>query len=282
MALIPPFFVDCVVAIGIGDAEGKRTWVASGFLYGYLIGGADKKGYRVYLVTNRHVFEKLSKVYIRFNPQADEQARDFELDLKDQNGRLIWLAHPDPEVDVAVVPTNFAVLIEQGLQVGFFQNDQHVAPIEKMRDLGLTEGDFAYVLGFPMGLVGERRNAVVVRSGSIARIRDVLGKTNKQFLVDAFVFPGNSGGPVILRPEAIAIQGTQPHPTAYLIGVVQSYLTYEEAAVSVQTRRTRVVFEENSGLAAAHPVDFIDETIQVHLKALADQAPQKPKGEEKA
>src|SRR3989442_15973760 len=111
MALIPPFFVDCVVAIGIGDGDGKRDWVASGFLYGYLTGGADQKGYRVYLVTNRHVLENLSKVYIRFNPQADEQAREYELDLKDQNGRPIWLAHPDSEADVTVLPTNFAILI---------------------------------------------------------------------------------------------------------------------------------------------------------------------------
>ena len=27
--------------------------------------------------------------------------------------------------------------------------------------LGLTEGDFSYVLGFPMGIVGHHRNTVI-------------------------------------------------------------------------------------------------------------------------
>lgn len=91
-----------------------------------------------------------------------------------------------------------------------------------MKELEITEGDFAYVLGFPMGIIGDKRNTVIVRSGSIARIRDALAKVNPIFLVDAFVFPGNSGGPVISKPDAISIQGTKSQDAAYLIGIVQS------------------------------------------------------------
>ena len=45
MALIPPFFMDCVVAIGIESSGSGRQWVASGFLYGdYIVdAGAGKK-----------------------------------------------------------------------------------------------------------------------------------------------------------------------------------------------------------------------------------------------
>lgn len=157
------------------------------------------------------------------------------------------------------------------MKVAFFTSDQHVANIEKMNELGITEGDFAYVLGFPMGLIGGQRNTVVVRSGSIARIRDVLSKANQTFLVDAFVFPGNSGGPVVSKPEALSIKGTKSQNAAYLIGIVQSYVLYQDVAVSLQTKRPRVVFEENSGLAAVHPVDFIEETIQIHIKTAADK-----------
>ena len=45
---------------------------------------------------------------------------------------------------------------------------------------------------------------------------------NKEFLVDAFVFPGNSGGPVVSKPEALAITGTKSQDYAYLIGIVVS------------------------------------------------------------
>jgi hypothetical protein len=262
MALIPPFFTDCVVAIGTDDAEGERRWIASGFLYGHPLFDDAKRvaDYRVYLVTNRHVLAGLSRAYLRCNPQADKHAREFDLSLFEAD-KPLWFTHPDDEVDVAVMPINFDLLQESGMQVAYFQGDQHGATIDALNALGVTEGDFAYVLGFPMGLVGEHRNAVIVRSGTLARVRDLLARSSKIFLVDAFVFPGNSGGPVVLKPEAITIEGTKPQVAPYLIGIVQAYVPYQDVAVSLQTGRPRVIFEENAGLAAVHPVDFIIETI---------------------
>lgn len=268
MALIPPWHSDCVVAIGVDDDSGKRQWVASGFLYGHFLETEQdgRKRYLTYLVTNRHVFEGKKKVYTRFNPQAEEPAVEFPLNLIAEDGSIIWVGHPRAEVDVAIIGTRFTVLQEHAMKVAFFRNDVDGAPIEKMKEVGVTEGDFAYVLGFPMGLIGGPRNAVIVRSGSIARIRDALAGSNDLFLVDAFIFPGNSGGPVVLKPEVIAIDGTLPVSHAYLIGIVHSYVPYEDVAVSLQTKRPRVVFSENSGLAAAHPVDHIEETIQREIQ----------------
>jgi len=269
MALIPPFFIDCVVAIGIDTEDNKKTWIATGFLYGHS-SIKDKDGkqlYNVYLVTNRHVFENLSSIYLRFNPQTDEQAKDYKVLLNDTTGKPTWFAHPNPDIDIAVIPINYSLLQKEAMQVAFFNDNIHSANIDKMISLEITEGDFAYVLGFPMGITGERRNAVIVRSGSIARIRDVIAKANNTFLVDAFIFPGNSGGPVILKPEALSIQGTKGQDRAYLIGIVHSYLSYTDVAISRQTKKPRVIFEENSGLAAVHPVDYIDEAINEAVKA---------------
>ncbi len=266
MALIPPFFADCVVAIGTDDSEGEHRWIASGFLYGHRLSEIENRAreYQVYLVTNRHVLAGLSKAYLRCNPQADKRAREFDLSLFDQDQPL-WFTHPDEEVDVAVMPINFDLLQESGMQVAYFQGDQHSATIDALNELGVAEGDFAYLLGFPMGLVGEHRNAVIVRSGALARVLDLLARTSKIFLVDAFVFPGNSGGPVVLKPEAVAIEGTKAQLAPYLIGIVQAYVPYQDVAVSAQTGRPRVIFEENAGLAAAHPVDFIEETIAARV-----------------
>ncbi len=269
MALIPPSFPDCVVAIGIDDpSSGERKWVASGFLYGHYIADNEDgtKQYKVYLVTNRHVFENLPTVYLRFNPRTNEPAREYTLNLQDEKGTSLWFPHPNTEIDVAIIPINFNLLQEHAMQVSFFQSDKHVANVDRLNELGLTEGDFAYVLGFPMGLVGKERNTVIVRSGSIARIRDALVRANQEYLIDAFVFPGNSGGPVVSKPEALAIQGTKSQNAAYLIGIVKSYVSYQDVAVSLQSKRPRVIFEENSGLAAVHPIDFVQEAIKGQLK----------------
>jgi hypothetical protein len=100
-----------------------------------------------------------------------------------------------------------------------------------------------------------------VRGGIIARIEDLLYYGGESFLIDSFVFPGNSGGPVLLKPESFSIPGTLNHPGSYLIGVVDAYQPYREPAVSPQTQETRVIFEENSGLAAILPIDYVIDTI---------------------
>ena len=132
-----------------------------------------------------------------------------------------------------------------------------------MNSQGMSEGDFIYVLGFPMGIMEPLRQYVISRTGIIARLRDTLDGTNKDFLIDAMIFPGNSGGPVINKPEVISIEGTSSVPSPYLIGIVSSYLTYTDTAVSKQTGQSRVVFEENSGLAVVIPADYILETIDL-------------------
>lgn len=75
MALLPPFFLDCVVAIGIDAADGSKQWVASGFLYGTFqrVLTPEQNDYRVFLATNRHVLKGLEGngvAYLRFNPKG--------------------------------------------------------------------------------------------------------------------------------------------------------------------------------------------------------------------
>lgn len=268
MALIPPFFPDCVVAIGVKDTNGNWECVASSFILGKCFQKVEeKKSYNVYLVTNRHVFENEKLVYLRFNPLTNEPAREYRLDLVNGNGEIKWFPHPDAAIDVAVIPININLLKEHAMQVNYFRDDEHAANVGRLNELGITEGDFVYVLGFPMGLIGGERNVVIVRSGSIARIRDVLARDNNKFLIDAFVFPGNSGGPVVSKPEALAIKGTKNQKTSHLIGIVKSYIPYQDIAISQQTNRPKVIFEENSGLAAVHPIDFIIETIDEYEKS---------------
>ena len=264
MALIPPFFLDCVVAIGIDDNEGKRQWVASGFLYGHFLFKVDEENnrYRVYLVTNRHVLEGQKVVYLRFNPMENMSAREYPLDFAKAENPAVCNTHPDPDIDLAVVRINPNILNKDGIQFSYFNSDSHVADRKSLEDLGITEGDFGYVLGFPMGLVGEQRSFVVVRQGTIARIRDYLAGASKEILMDCMIFPGNSGGPVVTKPEAMSIQGTKSQNAAYLIGIVAQSIVYRDVAISLQTKRPRVVFEDNSGLASIVPIQYLVDLIQ--------------------
>jgi len=95
-----------------------------------------------------------------------------------------------------------------------------------------------HVLGFPIGvlsdqLFGPERSYPVARRGSIAWIRPALDKVNTEFLIDAFIFPGNSGGPVFKPCRTTVGQGQVE--TDCLIGMVKSYMPYTDSALSRQT-----------------------------------------------
>lgn len=259
---------------------------------------AEENKYKVFLVTNRHVLEGHESVWLRFNPEGDEPAREFELRLEPQkedkpaceseppleppkkekpacDSKLPmkaptkdkrWFSHEDPKIDLAIVPINTNVLKKEKIKFSFFLSDQHVLYREKAKEDGVSEGDGAFVLGFPMGLVGASRNYVIVRQGTIARVRDYLAGSSSELLIDATIFPGNSGGPVITKPEITSIEGTKSQNAAYLLGVVQGYLPYRDVAISAQTKQPRIIFEENSSLASVIPMDYVRDIIKQYLK----------------
>lgn len=126
----------------------------------------------------------------------------------------------------------------------------------------VREGDDIFFLGFPLslGVSPTARITPIVRAGMVA-----LKNDDRSFLIEANAFPGNSGSPVFFRPCPFEFSadglrmGTVRPPK--LIGMLTSFVPYEDEAVSRQTGRTRVTFEENSGLASALSIEFVSEIL---------------------
>lgn len=102
-----------------------------------------------------------------------------------------------------------------------------------------------------MGLRSVDHAKPIARRGMVGRADPTV------VLADLFIFPGNSGGPVLYVPAfktgGVSFGGTEVVRQEMLIGMVSSFIPYSDVAVSVQTKRPRVVFEENSGLANLVP-----------------------------
>jgi hypothetical protein len=295
--LVPPWFLDCVVALGetlsesdprnptAQTAKPQKVWFTegTGFFYGYLIRDDPdpaKRQYEIYLVTAGHVIAgHLAKdapdIFVRVNSKDPTKAEGFALSSHPAPGEGGWFSSPTGK-DISAIQVNFQLLVDQGFQVAFFANDVATANRGKLKELEVAAGDGVFVLGFPMNLAGAQRNYVIVRQGSIARISDLLDSTSATFMIDSFVFPGNSGGPVVLRPEAMSISGTKSQQNAYLVGIVLSYEPYSDIAVSLQTKQARIVFQENSGLASVLPTDDIDALIRQWRVSRAAAVPATP------
>lgn len=86
--------------------------------------------------------------------------------------------------------------------------------------------------------------------------------SEKVFLIDASIFPGNSGSPVFLKPEIASIEGTNAINKSYLLGVISGYRTYEDTAYSQITGQPVIKITENSGLANVVPADYIPDAVK--------------------
>lgn len=265
MALVPPGYLNATVAIGVLQPDGSKSWIGSGFLYEHFLD--SENGARA-LITNKHVIGLNKEIWVRFNPLEDHPPKDLKLLTVNDEGIQQWYSHPRLEIDLAIIPIDIRVLVKTGMDYYCFKSTSDVADRATCKDSGVAEGDGVFVLGFPLGLVGTQRNHVIVRQGCIARIGDFLAGHSSEFLIDAQVNPGNSGGPVISKPEVVHITGTTPHYVSYLLGVVQSYVPQQEVALSAQTGRPRVVFEENSGLTSVIPAQMIKEAIELSLASV--------------
>jgi S1-C subfamily serine protease len=235
-ASIPPFFIETVVALGgdqlvqkqkpDGSVQFVNEWVTegTGFLYGYRVKDdpdITKQQFQTFLVTARHVIEghrliNPNSIQVRLNTdESSGGAREFSSMLSGPNS---WFFAKDPAIDVAIVPVDLNSLKSMKIDVNFFANTAHAANKAKLKELGVSAGDSIFVLGFPMNMAGEQKNYVIVRGGVIARISECLDGQANTFLIDSFVFPGNSGGPVVSKPDINSIQGTKSINAANLIG----------------------------------------------------------------
>ena len=257
MAFLDPRSLSGIVSL---SAEGRS--VGTGFLYGRAI-PALPDHHIAFIVTNRHVVD-LDVTHVRFN-RIDGGTGLVTVQEATRPG-VGWFRHQTADVAVLPLPPESPLARSNGADHMHFV-DGHLPTTEEWRRV--TEGNGVFVLGFPMGLVGEQRNYPIVRHGVIARVQDWLRGDAQSFLIDSTAFPGNSGGPVLLQPEAIGLEGTESIRRSLLLGIVSSYIPYADVAVSRQTGRPRITFEENSGLAEVVPIDMARECCDAAVAAVA-------------
>lgn len=266
-------YLNAVVAIGIDDREDDKNimWIGTGFLVGFHRNAKNE----VFLLTNKHVIERQKTVIIRFNKLDGTAANDFPLGLRTKEGNCMYSEHPSSAVDVAAVKLNSEFLSQTASDYQYFDIDSESLSLSQMQSENLNEGSLVYALGFPMNLVGKDRQYPICRLGCISRISDAFEFANAaDFLVDAQTFPGNSGGPIVVRTDE-TVDNSQ---TVKLIGILSAYIPYREPLYSMQTGQQRSLMEENSGLTVVHPVDRIREVINIEFqKFLLAMAPRKRK-----
>ena len=109
-------------------------------------------------------------------------------------------------------------------------------------------------------MIGNNRKTPICRIGCISRISDLFDDDQiTEYLIDLQAIPGNSGAPVINRPENSFIQGTAHNASSNLIGIISGTIDYSEKC---ENTVCAMEHERSSGFATVHPVDTIREVVE--------------------
>ena len=240
----------------------SMSQIATGFLYAYPRSGLpndSSDSFKLWLITCKHVIQagvESNEIFARLNKSEHSGMQTFRISLQRGDG-LDWTLHPT--ADVAVIPVLWQGLEAKGVRWETFAAGRNALSRTRAAEVGLTEGDEVFIVGFPAGWMEGRQDYPIVRHGVLAQIQGWLKEEHDTFLVDGSGFPGNSGGPVITKPQRFAVAGTQAVGGSWLIGMVS-----ERKLSRIRTDAPDVA--ETADLVQVIPVDLIDETIRIAMQ----------------
>jgi trypsin-like peptidase len=229
------------------------------------------------LVTNKHVVEDAQRLTARIitkksdanQPNLGDEA---EVDLPPDG----VIGHPDPSVDVAVVPLGpvWEAILQhcfvKPLSLSLLSTD-----VENFYADAIEEITF---VGYPNGHRDPKHFTPIVRRGITATPLDLDMGGEPAFLVDGSVFGGSSGSPVFLLSNGIyrTAQGMVVGDRIVLVGVIaKTMLRTAQLPVEVATA-PHVKIAQELNLGVAFNARAIRETLEVAVAAAGGQLSSPP------
>lgn len=207
------------------DASGDEG-VGTSFIFNYKIEGKED-GNAPFIVTNKHVVKNAKKGVLSFIQARDEKpllGTGYRLYI--DNFESIWFGHPNGNIDITIAP--FLPLVNHikkaGVNIFFRMVDAKFVPSEEaLKHVDAIEE--VVFIGYPIGIWDTKNLLPVVRKGITATPIAIDFRGERQFLIDASIFPGSSGSPVFLYNPGIYADksgGTVVGSRLFFLGVVAS------------------------------------------------------------
>ena len=165
---------------------------------------AETEGF--YLITNKHVIEGTDRGILTFTvePEAPDPAHsqpDLRHHIRNElsGGYWKWVGHPSDAVDVAALPIVQLLreLHEEGKRPYYNTIDTRLFPNATAFEQMDAIEELVFI-GYPSGMYDRTNNLPLIRRGLAASPIQLDYEDKPVFLIDASVFPGSSGSPVLI------------------------------------------------------------------------------------
>lgn len=257
---IPERLLSGVVFLGV-DEYSPFTPLGTGFLT-----VASTEGFLFqHVVTARHVIEgvRAKAICVRMNTR-EGKAEHVHPELTD------WIFHPDPEVDLAICPTQIPAKTYDILMMNV---DRELATPEIIADEGIGIGDDVFMAGMFTNRIGDVKNRPIVRTGTIAAMadRDDLVYTQRghieAHLIEARSIAGLSGSPVFVHMAPLRVMpdgAVRPSQKKvhYFLGVMQGHYITKDPKETISPD-DEVPGDMSTGIGVVIPGERVNELMAV-------------------
>lgn len=245
-------FLYSTVRLETSGGSGEEAWTGSGTAFAYLH-AVEGKGDAIFLVTNRHVVADASEGRFFFRVSEDKdgnrlaEGRRHDVLVPDIRDR--FTVHPDDDIDLAITPIGplLKKIAKEKAQPVFLRAlPSTLIPSETVISKLLPMEEVIFI-GYPEGLYDTVNLLPIVRRGTTATPLRYDYEGRPQFLIDASVFPGSSGSPVVICNEGMYSTpgGMVAGKRSFLLGIMSEVLyTTEEGKLefdSIPTGRAGLV-----------------------------------------
>jgi hypothetical protein len=167
-----------------------------------------------------------------------------------------WLLHPNPGVDLAVLPLGPHIPLMQSagkMPYIIACNESNIPNDEGFKKLLPLED--ILIVGYPDGISDVHNNVPVFRRGITATAAYLDFEGRKEFLIDASIFPGSSGSPAFIYNQGPWLSrknelnfGSRLLLVGIVYGVAQHSVNGELKIVPAPTQRQVAVSQISNNL----------------------------------
>ncbi|MBD3892363.1 serine protease [Hydrogenophaga sp.] len=197
----------------------------------FVVSHAHARGHHSFIVTNRHLVDGVRSGGLVFTQKRDGQpwlGQRFQLNIDDFP--QAWFGHPDPAVDLAIIPMRplEQAANNQGVELYYQAIDSRLVP-DEAATRALDALEEVLFVGYPSGVWDQVNLIPILRRGTTATPMALDFEGRAEFLIDAAVYPGSSGSPVFVYLSDAQRPGQSAGKKFLFVGVVAAVFFREEA-----------------------------------------------------